>query len=77
MKCHEAIRFLANVAKVSDLNVASGVTEANLDKLQLPDSLPAAALVRRVVRACRQGKAGPGNCKNRSGVSAKLLASAL
>lgn len=36
----EAVRFFQDVAKLSDPNVASGVTEADLDKLKLPDSLP-------------------------------------
>lgn len=36
----EAVRFLTDVAKLQDPNMASGVAEADLEKLQLPDSLP-------------------------------------
>ena len=45
-----AVKFLTDVAKLPDPNAASGVTEADVDKCTLPELLPAAALIRRLVR---------------------------
>ena len=79
----EAVQFLVDVAKLPNPNAASGVAEADLDKLQLPASLPASALIRRLVRSvealdkARLAQATAKSALASTPVSAKLLASAL
>lgn len=46
-----AVQFLTDDAKLKDPASATGVTEADLEKVKPPDLLPAAALVRRLVRS--------------------------
>ena len=77
------MQFLVDVAKLPNPNAASGVAEADLDKLQLPASLPASALIRRLVRSvealdkARLAQATAKSALASTPVSAKLLASAL
>lgn len=65
----EAVRFLTDVAKLQDPNMACGVAEADLEKLQLPDSLPAAAgcsvdpLSSQKRGSLAQGQVGPSGYK--------------
>ncbi|CAK9045136.1 unnamed protein product [Durusdinium trenchii] len=79
----EAVQFLVDVAKLPNPNAASGVAEADLDKLQLPASLPASALIRCLVRSvealdkARLAQATAKSALASTPVSAKLLASAL
>eukprot|EP00438_Fugacium_kawagutii_P030829 Skav224363 [mRNA] locus=scaffold5095:66265:73933:+ [translate_table: standard] len=78
-----AVQFLTDDAKLKDPASATGVTEADLEKIKLPELLPAAALVRRLVRSvealdkARMAQAATKSALAATPVSAKALASAL